>query len=696
MNHPTNEEQARLCQLREEIREHNRRYHQRDEPTIGDGEYDALYQELLALEERFPDWITDDSPSRQVGAEPLAGFNQVAHLQPMLSLDNVFSEAQLVEFHQRVVKGLVVMGEGGGKAGSEEAAKDKGLTLRYVAEPKLDGVAISLVYEEGKLMRAVTRGDGRVGEEVTAQVKTIQSIPRRLKGQGHPDLVEFRGEVFFPREAFRLFNQRALSRGEKILANPRNAAAGTLRQLDPAIAAERALAFYFHSLGAWQGGEKPASHESLLERLKAWGLPLCPEISFVGGVEGCLDYYRSLALRRDSLPYDIDGAVYKVDRFSDREKLGMVARAPRWAVAHKYPAQEAGTVVEAIDVQVGRTGALTPVARLKPVAVSGVTVTNATLHNFQELARKDVRVGDTVMVRRAGDVIPEVVRVVVEKRPAGTFAFPTPTFCPVCGALLIQTAGEVVIRCGGGVSCPAQRLGAIKHFVSRRAMAIDGLGEKWLETLMEQGLMTTVVDLYHLREHRDRLITLERMGEKSVDNLLAAIDASRAQPLDRFLYALGIREVGETTARNIARHFGRWDRLAAADREELMGVADVGEVVADALLDFFADRHHQAVIELLRQVAECRWWQGAVVPQGTERPLEGVTVVLTGSLQTMTRQQAKTRLESLGAKVSGSISKRTGLVIAGEKAGSKLKKAQELEVPVLDEKAFLERYAEDR
>ncbi|MBF0357154.1 MAG: NAD-dependent DNA ligase LigA [Magnetococcales bacterium] len=671
----TSDEREKIAGLRLELNQHNYRYHVLNDPIIGDSEYDVLFRQLLDLEKKFPELITDDSPTQRVGAEPLDGFVKVAHKQPMLSLENVFSDSELTEFDRRVRQGLA-------------AAKP----VQYAVEPKLDGVAVSLVYEWGKLTRAVTRGDGRIGEEVTGGARTIKTVPLALFGSGHPELVEIRGEIFFPIKEFNAFNERAMAEGEKTFANPRNAAAGSLRQLDPKITAKRALQFYFHSLGEWVGGGKPESHSCLTALLKEWRVPVCPAGAAVSGLDGCLAYYKDLDNKREKLPYEIDGVVYKVDNFLEREKLGFVARAPRWATAHKFPAREVTTTVEAIDIQVGRTGALTPVARLFPVNVGGVMVTNATLHNFQELARKEVRVGDWVMVRRAGDVIPEVVRVVMEKRPENTEKFLVPTSCPVCGSPVVWPKGEVVARCGDSLACPAQRLGAIRHFVGRRAMDIDGLGDKLVASLIEHGFVKSVADLFGLEAKKAQLLDMERMGEKSVDNLLASIAASRSRDMSRFLFALGIREVGETTARNLARHFKSWKRLEEADQEALQGAADVGSVVADSLLDFFKQPHNREVIAQLQQIEGSNWWQVEESGSVGLRPLEGVTVVLTGTLEQMTRQQAKARLESLGAKVSGSVSKRTGLVVAGDKAGSKLKKAEELGVEVLDEASFIAKY----
>lgn len=678
MNQPTPTQQLQMEQLRQVLHQHNYRYHVLDAPIISDGEYDALFRQLLDLEKKFPDHIASDSPSQRVGAKPLSAFNKLSHLQPMLSLENVFSTEELSEFNRRVRDGL-------------GTKKD----IIYAVEPKLDGVAVSLVYEKGRLQRAITRGDGRVGEEVTLQVKTINSIPLILSGNKYPELMELRGEIFFPLNEFAKFNEHALINNEKTFANPRNAAAGSLRQLDPKITAKRALRFYFHSIGNWQGAAKPESHSELTAKLQSWAIPICPESKTVVGMAGCLEYYQMLGKKRHDLPYEIDGVVYKVNSFADREKLGFVARAPRWATAHKFPANEVTTTVAAIDIQVGRTGALTPVARLNTVNVGGVMVTNATLHNFQELARKDVRVGDWVMIRRAGDVIPEVVRVVEEKRPKNTEKFTPPHLCPVCQAKVVWPEGEVVARCSGGLSCPAQRLGAIKHFVARKAMDIDGLGDKLVALLLENGLVNSVADLYNLADKKAEISNLERMGEKSVDNLLNAIETSKKRDLSRFLFALGIRDVGETTARNLARHFKTWEKLQEADQEALQGAADVGGIVAESLLTFFAEPHNQTILTQLSQIPDCNWWQVETTTQTGATPLEGITVVITGTLEQMTRQQAKARLESLGAKVSGSVSKRTGLLLAGTKAGSKLKKAQELGVEILDEASFIEKYNDE-
>ncbi|MBF0215316.1 MAG: NAD-dependent DNA ligase LigA, partial [Magnetococcales bacterium] len=576
------------------------------------------------------------------------------------------------EFDRRVREGL------------NEACVD------YAAEPKIDGVAVSLIYRRGLLVQAATRGDGREGEEITAQIRTIPSVPLRLRGEAHPESLEVRGEVFMTLAAFDRFNAAALEQGEKPFANPRNAAAGTLRQLDPRITAKRPLRLYCHGVGEVVGMvDWPSHYHRLMERFAAWALPVCPDVWVVQGVEGCREYYHYLEEKRDRLPYEIDGVVFKVNDLAWRERLGFVARAPRWASVCKFPSREAFTRVEAIDVQVGRTGALTPVARLAPVAVGGVTVTNATLHNFEELARKEVRVGDMVRVRRAGDVIPEVMEVMLEQRPEGTEAMVWPVCCPVCGGGVERAEGEVVVRCVAGLSCPAQLKEAVRHFASRRAMNIDGLGEKLVESLLTQGLIADVADLYRLRIMPERLAALERMGEKSAENLLAAIESSRERDLSRFLFALGVREVGEATAGSLARHFGTIGAIQAASEAELQGAADVGPVVAGRIWHFFREPRNAALVERLLQEPDTGWHRAAVVSAEGESPFSGATVVLTGTLSGWSRQEAKARLEGLGAKVSGSLSRRTRYLIAGESPGSKLAQARELGVEILDEATFI-------
>ncbi|MBF0271210.1 MAG: NAD-dependent DNA ligase LigA [Magnetococcales bacterium] len=661
---------ARLAELRAILAEHNHRYHVLDAPIITDEAYDALFRELEALERDHPEWITPDSPTQRVGGAPVEGLAKVFHRVPMLS---IVMDADVGEFHRRVSEGL------------------NATVIDYAAEPKIDGVAVSLLYRDGALMWVATRGDGREGEDVTAQARTIASLPLRLRGSGHPRSLEVRGEVFMTLEAFAGFNAAALERGEKVFANPRNAAAGSLRQLDPRITAKRPLKLYCHGMGeVVDGGEDwPACHDQLMARFRSWGLPTCPDAQVVRGVEGCREYYRHLESRRDQLAYEIDGMVFKVNDLAWRERLGFVARAPRWASACKFPSREALTVVEAIDVQVGRTGALTPVARLEPVGVGGVTVTNATLHNFEELARKDVRVGDTVRVRRAGDVIPEVVEVVLARRPEEAVPVPWPSRCPVCGGEVARSEGEVVVRCVEGFSCPAQLKEVVRHFASRRAMNIDGLGEKLVDLLLTQGLIVNVADLYRLHTMRERLASLERMGEKSADNLLAAIEASRGRDLSRFLFALGVREVGEATAASLARHFGGIEAIMAASETELQGAADVGPVAAGRVWHFFRESGNKALVERLLAEPDTAWSRAVVADRAQGHPLSGATVVLTGTLATWSRQEAKARLEGLGAKVSGSLSKRTRYLIAGEAPGSKLAQARELGVEILDEAALL-------
>ncbi len=661
-------EQAReaIKQLREEIEHHNYRYYVLDEPSIPDAEYDALFRRLQALEARFPELVTPDSPTRRVGGKPRDGFATVRHAVPMLSLNNVFSEAEMRDFCQRVADGLAV----------EEAG------ICWSAEPKFDGLAISLLYRKGQLVQAATRGDGETGEDVTANARTIPAIPLRLRGQGWPDELEVRGEVYMPIAGFQAWNKRALERGEKPLANPRNGAAGSLRQLDPKITAKRPLAFYSYGIGLCS--ETLADHYTgILAKLRDWGIPVCPEASRVQGFAGCRDYHARLLEQRGDLPYEIDGVVFKVDELAAQEKLGFVTRAPRWAIAWKFPAQEVSTRLLDIDVQIGRTGAVTPVARLEPVQVGGVTVTNATLHNEDEIRRKGICIGDWVIVRRAGDVIPEVVRAIPERRPADARPFVMPSHCPVCGSHIHRAEGEAVSRCTGGLYCPAQRKQAIKHFASRKAMDIEGLGDKLVDQLVDRKLVQTPADLYHL--HLEQVAALERMAEKSARNLLQAIDRSRETTLERFLFALGIREVGEATAKALARHFGSLEALMQADQAALEEVEDIGPVVADHIVNFFAESHNRKVIEQLL-AAGIHW------PQPEERgeqtlPLAGRTLVLTGTLR-RPRSQVKAELEALGAKVAGSVSKKTSAVIAGTEAGSKLDKARALGVPVLDEQGL--------
>ncbi|MDT8387156.1 MAG: NAD-dependent DNA ligase LigA [Thiogranum sp.] len=658
--------EQRAAQLREQIRYHNYRYYVLDDPEIPDAEYDRLMQELQALEAEHPELVSPDSPTQRVGAEPLKAFGEVRHEVPMLSLDNAFSDEELASFDRRVRERLEVD------------------SVEYTAEPKLDGLAVSLLYEDGQLVRAATRGDGATGENVTQNVRTIQSIPLRLLGNAHPHRLEVRGEVFISRDGFRRLNERAVQQGQKIFANPRNAAAGSLRQLDPAITAQRPLEIYCYGTGLVEGGELPERHSAILQQLRDWGLRIYPDIEPVVGLEGCVNYYRKLEAQRDQLAFDIDGVVFKVDRLDQRQQLGFVARAPRWAVARKFAAQEELTRVVDIDVQVGRTGAITPVARLEPVFVGGVTVTNATLHNEDEVRRKDVRVGDTVVVRRAGDVIPEIVSVVKERRPEHCRSFVMPTHCPVCGSDIEKIEGEAVARCTGGLYCAAQRREAIKHFASRRAMDIEGLGDKLVDQLVDLKLVEDVADLYSLRP--EILAGMERMGDKSAHKLIAALERSKETMLERFLYALGIREVGEATARTLAQEFGDLDALMQANEADLEAIHDIGPVVARHIVNFFQQAHNREVIDKLR-AAGIHW---PAVTVSRHRPLEGRTYVITGTLSSMTRDQAKQKLQALGAKVSGSLSKKTSALIAGDNPGSKLDRAEKLQVPVLSEQDMIE------
>lgn len=654
---------VRIKQLRAEIEQHDYRYYVLDAPSVPDSEYDRLMQELLALEADYPDLVTRESPTQRVGGQPLEGFEEVRHRTPMLSLANAFSDEEIAQFHERVIKGLEIS------------------HVTYAAEPKLDGVAIALRYESGILQQAATRGDGTTGEDVTSNVRTISAVPLQLRNPGTwPVSLEVRGEIYMPLAGFRAYNEHAVEHGLKELVNPRNAAAGSLRQLDPRLTAKRPLGFYAYAVLAAKG--IPESHFEAMKLLRKWGFPVNPEIRQVQDAQGCALYYRAMAKKRVSLPYDIDGVVFKVDLREQQETLGFVSRAPRWAIAQKFPAQEEITRLLDINVQVGRTGALTPVARLEPVFVGGVTVTNATLHNLDEVRRKDVRAGDWVVVRRAGDVIPEVARVVIERRQGEPAEFEMPENCPVCGSRVERVEGEAVFRCSGGLFCPAQRKQSIMHYASRRALDIEGMGEKLVEQLVDSGLVHSIADLYRLS--REQLIALERMGAKSADNLLAELERSKTPTLDRLLYALGIREVGEVTARSLAKHFATLDRISMASEEELTEVPEVGPIVAGHVHAFFQEANNQEVIAALAE-AGLRW--SAVEVDEGEQPLAGQTWVLTGALG-MPRARVKNQLESLGAKVSGSVSSRTTVVLAGEAAGSKLRKAESLGIEVIDEDRF--------
>ena len=660
----------RADNLRNEINRHNVLYHALDAPEIPDAEYDRLLRELRKLETEHPELVTADSPTQRVGSAPVSAFTSVEHRLPMLSLDNAFAEEEVVDFNRRI---------------ADRLGLDAEATIDYAAEPKLDGAAVSLLFEDGRLVRAATRGDGSRGEDITHSVRTIDAVPLRLLGGGFPRTLEVRGEVFMPRAGFEAFNENARAKGEKTLVNPRNAAAGSLRQLDPKLAAERPLDIYIYAVGYVENGSLPERQSEILSRLIEWGFKVCPERAVVQGVRGCLRYYERIGERRSALGYDIDGVVYKVDRIDYQQRLGFVSRAPRWAVAHKFPAQEEMTVVENVEFQVGRTGAVTPVARLKPVFVGGVTVSNATLHNMDELQRKDVRVGDTVIVRRAGDVIPEVVQVVITKRPKRTRKVKMPDRCPVCGSAVARHEDEAVARCTGGLYCAAQRIEALKHFVSRRAMDVDGLGTKLIEQLVAADRLRTPADIFSLTQ--DELVALERMGEKSANNLLQAIERSKTTTLARFLYALGIREVGEATAAGLAQHYGKLSAIIAASVDDLVEVNDVGPIVAARVRDFFAEDHNREVIQRLRE-SGVDWLETEPKVPSAEGRLAGKTFVLTGTLSTMTRNEAKALIQDLGGKVTGSVSKKTDYVVYGEKAGSKLTKAQKLEIEVLNEDEF--------
>lgn len=657
----------RYAFLQAELARLEHAYYVLDNPIVPDSEYDRLYRELIDIEALHPEWITSDSLSQRVGGAPLKEFDSVTHAVPMLSLNNAFEDAELIAFDRRCREGLHAD------------------HVEYAGELKFDGLAISLRYENGSLVKAATRGDGASGEDVTANIKTIRAIPLKLNGKNIPQLLEVRGEVFMYLKDFQKMNELAVANGEKEFANPRNAAAGSLRQLDSKITAKRPLSFFAYGLGALEPQSwLPKTHEALLNAYVDLGLPVCSERRVLHSVEEILAFYNAIGAKRDELPYDIDGVVYKVNSFAQQAELGFVSRAPRFALAHKFPAQEALTTVLGIDVQVGRTGAITPVARLAPVEVGGVTVTNATLHNEDEVRRKDVRIGDTVSVRRAGDVIPEVVSVVKERRPANTTEFVMPTNCPVCNSHIERLSDEAVARCSGGLFCGAQRKQALIHFAHRRAMDIEGLGEKIVDQLVDHNLVRTPADLYRLGFAS--IASLERMGDKSADNLIQAINQSKTTTLARFIFALGIRHVGETTAKDLANHFQSVHALMEASMEDLLTVKDVGPVVADSIISFMQEAHNREVIEQLLASG----MQLSVEEKKISAAVAGKTFVLTGTFPTLSRDQAKDLLEKAGAKVAGSVSKKTDYVVAGADAGSKLTKAEELGVPVIDEVTMLE------
>jgi len=657
--------------LTQQLNYHSHQYYVLDNPEIPDAEYDRLFRQLQQLEADNPELKKLDSPTQRVGGKPLDTFTQVEHRIPMLSLGNVFSEQELEDFYKRVRDRLKTEDE-----------------IEFTAEPKLDGLAISLMYENGVLVQAATRGDGSVGENVTENARTIRNIPLHLIGKDIPDVLEVRGEVFMSKAVFEKLNSNARDNGEKTFVNPRNAAAGSLRQLDSKIAASRKLSMYCYAVGVVEGYELPERHSAVLEKLGEWGMPLCPDVEVVQGAKGCQRFYEKIGSIRDQLSYDIDGVVYKVNKLLLQQELGFVARAPRWATAHKFPAQEEITTVNAIEFQVGRTGAITPVARLEPVFVGGVTVSNATLHNMDEVRRKDVRVGDQVVIRRAGDVIPEVASVVPGKRKSGVEEVQLPEVCPVCGSDIVQEEDEAVARCSGGLFCHAQRKEGIKHFASRRAMDIDGLGDKLVEQLVDANLIDHIDDLYQLKNKVEELSAMERMGKKSVDNLLESLEKSKKTTLPRFIFSLGIREVGEVTAASLANHFGNLEDLMDADEETLINIDDVGPVVASRVVTFFSQQHNTGVVNKLLDAGI--HWPAIEKKSEDELSLNGLSFVVTGTLSSMSRNDAKQKLIDLGAKVVGSVSKKTNYVVVGENPGSKATKAEQLDVKILDEDAFLE------
>ncbi len=655
---------SRINELRLVISHHNHQYHVQDKPEVPDAEYDRLFRELSQLESQFPDLISDDSPTQRVGAKPLKQFAEIEHRIPMLSLGNVFNEDEMKAFYQRVLDRLNIQ------------------EINFSAEAKLDGLAISLLYEQGKLIRAATRGDGQQGEDVTLNARTIKSIPLRLIGNDYPSVIEIRGEVIMDKQDFMAFNEKQKISDSKIFANPRNAAAGSLRQLDPTETAKRPLSFMSYGIGYYSDDVQFESHSEILDRILTWGLPVTTERRRVSTVDECIGFYHEISKKRADLKYEIDGVVFKVDALKFQKIMGFISRAPRWAIAYKFPPEEEITKVVDIEIQVGRTGALTPVARLMPVFVGGVTVTNATLHNYDEVQRKDVRAGDTVIVRRAGDVIPEVVSVIKNKRPAQSKAFCMPQNCPDCGSAVFRSEDEAVFRCSGGLFCPSQCIQSIIHFASRRAMNIEGLGDKLVEQLYREGLVKNVADLFEL--NLEQLSSLERMGDKSAQNLIDALEKSKHTKLDKFLYGLGIREVGESTARALADYFGTLELIMNASNDDLLAVSDVGPVVAENILAFFKESHNREIITRL-QTHNIRWPENI---KTADTSLSGKTFVLTGTLLNMTRDDARNKLLGLGAKVSNSVSKNTDYVIVGDSPGSKAEKAEKLGVVILDEKAF--------
>jgi len=663
---------VQINSLKSVLEEHNYKYYVLDEPSIPDVEYDRLIRSLTQLEQQNPELITPDSPTQKVGGHALAGFTQVTHEVPMLSLDNAFDDAEFHAFNKRL----------------QDRLKES-QTFEFCCEPKLDGLAVSILYENGVLVQAATRGDGATGENITENVKTIRNIPLKLRGSGYPKRFEVRGEVFMNSAGFEKMNEQAKLNDEKVFVNPRNAAAGSLRQLDSKVTAKRPLMFYAYSTGVVEEGELAQDHFEQLTQLTQWGIPMSPETKLVKGVDAALAYYQDIGERRTSLKYEIDGVVIKINNKTLQQQLGFVARAPRWAIAFKFPAQEELTKLLDVEFQVGRTGAITPVARLEPVFVGGVTVSNATLHNQDEIARLGIKIGDTVIIRRAGDVIPKVAQIVLEKRPDDALEITFPETCPVCDSTVERLVGEAVARCRGGLVCEAQRKEAIKHFSSRKALDIDGLGDKIVEQLVDRELIHTPADLFILKQ--GHLETLERMGPKSAENLISSLQNAKKTTLARFLYSLGIREVGEATAQNLANHYLTLEKVSLANVESLQDVSDVGEIVAKHVNFFFREEHNKAVIEDLI-TAGVHWPDIETKPE-SEQPLAGLTYVLTGTLIQMGRSEAKAKLQTLGAKVSGSVSAKTHALVAGDKAGSKLTKAQDLGIEVLTEQDLSDLFA---
>jgi DNA ligase (NAD+) len=682
----TAEVTKRIQQLRKQLNTYSHQYYVLDAPSVPDTEYDRLYRELESIEGKYPDSITADSPTQKVGATALTSFSQVTHERPMLSLDNAMNEGELIDFNRKVRDRL---------KGTVFAGMIDGQELEFACEPKLDGLAVSILYENGQLIQAATRGDGSTGENITLNVRTINNVPLSLLGNDFPKRLEVRGEIYIPKAGFEKLNQDARKNDGKVFANPRNAAAGSLRQLDSRITARRPLEFCAYSIGVVsEEFVLPNKHETILHYIKNWGIKINSDMTVVQGIQACVDYFAEMGVKRDGLDYDIDGIVFKINDLDIQEQLGFVARAPRWAIAAKFPAQEEMTILEGVDFQVGRTGALTPVARLKPVHVAGVMVSNATLHNMDEIDRLGVKIGDTVIIRRAGDVIPQVVSVVLDRRSNTVGSNSTtdiimPIHCPVCDSHVEKIDGEAVARCSGGLYCGAQRKEAIKHFSSRKALDVDGLGDKLVEQLVDADLINSFDDLFHLQ--LSDVATLDRMAEKSAKNLLGALENAKVTTLGRFLYALGIREVGVTTAQNLADYFGFLDRIQQADEATLLAVPDVGEIVAKHILSFFSEEHNQISIKQLKKVG-VNWPETEPVSpaESAELPLADKVYVITGTLVEMGRDDAKQYLQALGAKVTGSVSVKTDCLVAGEKAGSKLTKAQSLGIDILDETDFIQ------